>query len=113
MGECVWGSCHVCMYCSCAQELEQLATCGMGNKVKIWDVSKPSAIKLKLALSHGVHCSLLYVEPFPFLPRLRVTHRPRISLQAQRKLPAAQLRTHMVVIIANNSHRPSRSACIC
>ena len=35
------------------QERGEIATCGMGNKVKIWDVRKPSSIRLKLVLNHG------------------------------------------------------------
>lgn len=35
------------------QERGEIATCGMGNKVKIWDIKKPSSIRLKLVLNHG------------------------------------------------------------
>lgn len=34
-------------------ERAELATCGMGNKVKIWDVSKPSSIRRVLTLDHA------------------------------------------------------------
>ena len=37
-------------YC---EERDELATCGMGNKVHIWDISKPLAIKRKLVLDHS------------------------------------------------------------
>eukprot|EP00798_Chlamydomonas_sp_ICE-L_P000178 gene178-3973_t len=37
-------------YC---EERDELATCGMGNKVKIWDVKKPTHMKLKLKLDHA------------------------------------------------------------
>lgn len=34
---------------------EELASCGMGNKVKIWDLSRPQSMKLKLVLDHSEH----------------------------------------------------------
>ncbi|GAX81669.1 hypothetical protein CEUSTIGMA_g9097.t1 [Chlamydomonas eustigma] len=37
-------------YC---EEREELATCGMGNKVHVWDVSKPTAVKRKMVLDHS------------------------------------------------------------
>ena len=37
-------------YC---EERDELATCGMGNKVHIWDISRPSVIKRKLVLDHS------------------------------------------------------------
>jgi len=37
-------------YCA---ERDELATCAMGNKVRVWDVRKPAAIKLKLVLDHS------------------------------------------------------------
>ncbi|KAJ9523676.1 hypothetical protein QJQ45_020098 [Haematococcus lacustris] len=44
-------------YC---QESNEIATCGMGNKVKIWDAQRPAALRLKLVLNHadnGAHDS--------------------------------------------------------
>lgn len=38
-----------------AQDRDELATCGMGNKVKVWDVKRPTAIRQKLVLNHGTH----------------------------------------------------------
>eukprot|EP00983_Pelagomonas_calceolata_P106471 1159235-Pelagomonas_calceolata.AAC.7 len=35
------------------QERGEIATCGMGNKVKVWDVRKPTSVRLKLVLNHG------------------------------------------------------------
>ncbi|KAF5833397.1 WD40-repeat-containing domain protein, partial [Dunaliella salina] len=36
-----------------AQERGEIATCGMGNKVKVWDVRKPTSVRLKLVLNHA------------------------------------------------------------
>mmetsp|Transcript_33374 Transcript_33374/g.84557 ORF Transcript_33374/g.84557 Transcript_33374/m.84557 type:complete len:866 (-) Transcript_33374:212-2809(-) len=36
-------------------ERDELATCGMGNKVKVWDVKRPSAVRPKLVLNHADH----------------------------------------------------------
>ena len=46
-------------YC---EERDELATCGMDNKVKVWDIKRPAHMKLKLQLDHAdymaqVHCS--------------------------------------------------------
>ncbi|KAG2444756.1 hypothetical protein HXX76_001500 [Chlamydomonas incerta] len=37
-------------YC---EERDELATCGMGNKVKIWNVKKPAQVKHVLSLDHA------------------------------------------------------------
>ena len=37
-------------YC---EERDELATCGLGNKVHIWDISRPAAMKRKLSLDHS------------------------------------------------------------
>lgn len=36
-----------------SEERDELATCAMGNKVRVWDVRKPTNIKLKLELDHS------------------------------------------------------------
>lgn len=36
-----------------AAERGELATCGMGNKVKVWDASRPSALRHVLTLDHA------------------------------------------------------------
>ncbi len=35
------------------QDLEELATCGMGNKVRVWDVKNPTSVRQKHVLNHG------------------------------------------------------------
>ncbi len=40
-------------YC---EERDELATCGMGNKVKIWNVKKPAQVRLLGA--HALHAAL-------------------------------------------------------
>lgn len=53
-------STHICLP-ACPQERDELATCGMGNKVKIWDVSRPTSVRLKLVLNHGGSSRMLVV----------------------------------------------------
>jgi len=52
---CMWSRSpsHYHIMCN-AQDRGEIATCGMGNKVKIWDVRKPSSVRLKLVLNHGM-----------------------------------------------------------
>ena len=35
------------------QARDEIATCGMGSKVNVWDVSKPTSVRLALVLDHG------------------------------------------------------------
>ncbi|GFH06432.1 uncharacterized protein HaLaN_01062 [Haematococcus lacustris] len=49
-------------YC---QESNEIATCGMGNKVKIWDAQRPAALRLKLVLNHGFTLPNLFMQLLP------------------------------------------------